>query len=311
MKKDSKIFIAGHRGLVGSAIQRKLQSEGYGRIITKTHDELDLTRQADIEEFFQFEKPEYVFLCAAKVGGIHANSTYPAEFYYINSMIALNVIHAAWKSGVVKLMNLGSSCIYPKHAPQPLKEEYLLSSALEPTNEAYAIAKIGALKMCRYYNEQYGTDFISMMPTNLYGPGDNYHPENSHVLPALIRKFHEAKVQGTTVTLWGDGLPRREFLYSDDLAEAAVFLMQKYGWQTIGEFINVGTGEDLTIKELADLIADIVGYQSDIKWDTTKPNGTPRKLLDVTRLHSLGWKARVPLREGINRAYQAFLKEQE
>jgi len=311
MKKDSKIFIAGHRGLVGSAIQRKLQSEGYGRIITKTHDELDLTRQADTEEFFQFEKPEYVFLCAAKVGGIHANSTYPAEFYYINSMIALNVIHAAWKSGVVKLMNLGSSCIYPKHAPQPLKEEYLLSSALEPTNEAYAIAKIGALKMCRYYNEQYGTDFISMMPTNLYGPGDNYHPENSHVLPALIRKFHEAKVQGTTVTLWGDGLPRREFLYSDDLAEAAVFLMQKYGWQTIGEFINVGTGEDLTIKELADLIADIVGYQSDIKWDTTKPNGTPRKLLDVTRLHSLGWKARVPLREGINRAYQAFLKEQE
>lgn len=306
MNKDAKIYVAGHRGLVGSAIVRKLRTEGYTNLLMKGHDELDLTRQGDVEAFFQTESPDYVFLCAAKVGGIIANSTYPADFFYLNSMIALNVIHAAYRNDVRKLLNLGSSCIYPKLAPQPMKEEYLLTSSLETTNEAYAIAKIGALKMCRYYNEQYGTNFVSLMPTNLYGPGDNYHPENSHVLPGLIRKFHEAKVNKSEVTLWGDGSPRREFLYSDDLADAALFIMNNRDAEELGEFINVGTGRDITIAELAVLIAEIVGYDGDIKWDTSKPNGTPRKLLDVSRLHNMGWSERTSLREGIELAYNDF-----
>lgn len=308
MNKDAKIYVAGHRGLVGSAIMRRLKAAGYSNLITRRHAQLDLTDQKQTFEFFQSEKPAAVFLAAAKVGGIAANSTYPAEFYYENTMIASNVIHAAYKTGVQKLVNLGSSCIYPKHAPQPLKEEYLLSDYLEPTNEAYAVAKIGAIKMCSYYNRQYGTDFISLMPTNLYGPGDSYDLENSHVLPALIRKFHEATQTGGPVQLWGDGSPLREFLYSDDLADAAVYLAENYTWKDIGEFVNIGVGKDLSIKELAQLIGEIVGYEGEIKWDTSKPNGTPRKLLDVSRLHSLGWQAKTSLREGIKLAYQDFLQ---
>lgn len=311
MNKDAKIYVAGHRGLVGSAIMRRLQASGYHNLITRTHAQLDLTDQKQTFDFFDSEKPAAVFLAAAKVGGIGANSSYPAEFYYVNTMIASNVIHAAYKAGVQKLVNLGSSCIYPKHAPQPLKEEYLLSDYLEPTNEAYAVAKIGAIKMCSYYNRQYGTDFISLMPTNLYGPGDSYDLENSHVLPALIRKFHEAKLNGGPVGLWGDGSPLREFLYSDDLADAAVYLAENYTYKDIGEFVNIGVGKDLSIKELARLISDVVGYQGEIEWDTSKPNGTPRKLLDVSRLHSLGWQAKTSLREGIERAYRDFLQRYE
>lgn len=303
---NAKVYVAGHRGLVGSSIVRRLKAEGYRNIITRTHAELDLTRQEEVEAFFAAERPEYVYLAAAKVGGIGANSTYPAEFIYENLAIALNVIEAARKYGVKKLLNLGSSCIYPKYAPQPIKEEYLLTGPLEPTNEAYAIAKISAIKLCKFYNQQYGTNFISLMPTNLYGPGDNYDLENSHVLPALIRKFHEAKMKGGSVILWGDGSPMREFLHSDDLADAAVFLMENKDAEDIGEFVNVGTGEDLAIKDLAELVAKIVGYTGEIIWDTSKPNGTPRKLLDVSKLTALGWKYKIKLEDGIKSAYGDF-----
>ena len=307
MDKDTKIYIAGHRGMVGSAIVRKLTGSGYNNLLLKTHAELDLTRQAEVEAFFKSENPEYVFLAAAKVGGIHANSTRPADFIYDNLAIGMNIINSAYKNSVKKLLNLGSSCIYPKMAPQPLREEYLLTDALEPTNEAYAIAKIAAIKLCKYYNEQYGTNYISVMPTNLYGPGDNYDLETSHVLPALIRKFHEAKQNDTDVTLWGDGSPYREFLYSEDLAEACVYLMNNYDYPETGDFLNIGCGEDLSIRDLAGIIADIVGFTGNIHWDSSKPNGTPRKLLDVTKLNELGWRARISLDEGIQFAYQDFL----
>jgi len=304
MEHDSKIFVAGHTGLVGSAVKRKLESDGYNNLILRSHAELDLTWQEQVENFFEKEKPEYVFLCAAKVGGILANSTYPAEFIYKNIMIAANVIHASYRYGVKKLLNLGSSCIYPKFALQPIKEECLLTDTLEPTNEPYAIAKIAAIKLCRYYNEQYGTNFLSVMPTNLYGPNDNFDLETSHVLPALIRRFHEAKRDSLTeVTLWGTGSPLREFLYVDDMADACVYLMKSYDAQDIGEFVNVGTGMDLTIKELAQLIAGIVGFLGKIIWDTTKPDGTPKKLLDVSKINALGWKAQTNLRQGIMKTY--------
>ena len=304
MNKDSKIYVAGHRGLVGSAIMRKLQQEGYTNIITRTHKELDLTNQAQTQEFFEKEKPEYVFLAAAKVGGIHANNTYPADFAYINIMIESNVIKASYDYGVKKLLFLGSSCIYPKLCPQPIKEEYLLTGPLEKTNEAYAIAKIAGLKMCQYFNRQYGTNYISVMPTNLYGPNDNFDLETSHVLPALIRKFHEAKIDNKPyVEVWGTGTPRREFLHVDDLADAVIYLMNNYDEN---EPLNIGTGKDITIKELAELIKEIVGYEGEIKFDTTKPDGTPRKLLDVSRLHATGWKHKIELREGIQSTYEWF-----
>lgn len=312
MNKDSKIYVAGHLGLVGSAIVRKLSIEGFSNIITKTHVELDLTDQLSVNCFFAEEKPEYVFLSAAKVGGIGANSTYPADFIYENTMIGFNVIHAAFLNGVKKLMNLGSSCIYPKMAPQPMKEEYLLTGPLEPTNDAYALAKISVIKLCTSYNKQYGTNFLSCMPTNLYGPGDNYDLENSHVLPALIRKFHEAKVSGMDrVVLWGDGSPFREFLYSDDLADAVVFLMKGKNASDLGEFVNVGTGIDLTIRQLAKTIrsiiyADAPGRTCKIEWDTRKPNGTPQKLLDVSHLCSLGWKAQISLSDGLKAVYKSY-----
>ncbi|HDQ15699.1 MAG TPA: GDP-L-fucose synthase [Bacteroidetes bacterium] len=307
MNKDAKIYVAGHNGMVGSAVVRVLKKKQYKNLIFRSHDALDLTVQSEVESFFEQEKPEYVILAAAKVGGILANSTYPADFYYQNAMIALNVINASHKYNVDKLLNLGSSCIYPKHAPQPLKEEYLLTDTLEETNEAYAIAKIGAIKMCKYYNEQYGTNFISLMPTNLYGPGDNYDLETSHVLPALIRKFHEAKEYNKSVTLWGDGSPKREFLFSKDLADAAVYLMETKNYSDIGEFVNVGTGRDLSISELAMKIADIVGYTGEVYWDKTKPNGTPRKVLDVSKLESLGWTATTELEDGIKETYKEYL----
>ncbi len=306
MNKDSKIYVAGHRGMVGSAITKQLNNDGFTNIILKTHRELDLTRQTQVEEFFDYEKPEYVFLAAARVGGILANSTHKAEFYYENSMIAQNVIHSSWKSGVKKLMNLGSSCIYPKMAPQPMKEKYLLTGELESTNDAYAISKISAIKMCRYYNEQYGTNFLSVMPTNLYGERDNYDLETSHVLPALIRKFDNAKRNGGPVELWGDGTPRREFLFADDLAAAVVFLMKKYSYSDISEFVNIGTGLDCTIQELAGIVSEIIGYPGEVFWDTSKPNGTPRKLLDISRLSALGWNAKISLKEGIKQSYKWY-----
>jgi GDP-L-fucose synthase len=305
--KEAKIYVAGHRGLVGSAIVRKLTERGYTNLLLRSHSELDLTDQHAVDLFFSSEKPEYVFLAAAKVGGIGANSTYPADFIYQNLAIALNVINSAYLHGVRKLMNLGSSCIYPKLAPQPLKEEYLLSGPLEPTNEAYAVAKIAAIKLCRYYNQQYGTDFISAMPTNMYGPGDNYDLNNSHVLPALIRRFHDAKIHGGDVTLWGDGSPFREFMYSDDLADALIFLMERFSASEIGEFINIGTGSEVTIRELAEAIRAIVEVDCRINWDHSKPNGTPRKLMDVNRLASLGWVARTTLDSGIRSAYDDYL----
>jgi GDP-L-fucose synthase len=309
MDKNAKIYIAGHRGLVGSALVRKLDQDGFTNLILRSSKELDLRRQADVESFFQNERPEYVFLAAAKVGGILANSTYKAEFIYDNIMIATNVIHASYKAGVTKLLNLGSSCIYPKLAPQPMKEEYLLTGALESTNEPYAVAKIAAIKLCRYYHEQYGLDYISVMPTNVYGPGDNYNLETSHVLPAMIRKFHEAKVQGRpSVTIWGTGSPFREFLYVDDLADACVFLMERYGFREVGEFINIGTGQDLTIRELALLVKSIIGYHGEIEYDRSKPDGTPRKLLDVARLTTLGWKAKVGLEQGVRNAYEFYYR---
>lgn len=297
--------MAGHRGMVGSAIVRELERQGYTNIITRTHRELDLLRQEEVERFFEEEKPEYVFLAAAKVGGIIANQSALADFMYENMMLEMNVIHSAWKNGCRKLEFLGSSCIYPKFAPQPMPESCLLTSALEPTNEAYALAKISGLKYCEYLNRQYGTDYISLMPTNLYGPNDNYHPEHSHVLPALIRRFHEAKEQGLdSVTCWGDGSPLREFLYVDDLANLCVFLMNHYSGN---ETVNAGSGKELTIKELTEKVARIVGYEGKIMWDTTRPNGTPRKLLDVSKAKALGWEAKVGLDEGIRLAYEDFL----
>lgn len=309
MKPESKIYVAGHRGLVGSAITRRLVSGGYSNIIRRTHAELDLTDQRAVNEFFEKEKPEYVFLAAAKVGGIYANNTYPADFVYQNLMIESNIIHASYRHGVKKLMFLGSSCIYPKNAPQPMKEEHLLTGILEPTNEPYAIAKITGIKMCGSYNRQYGTNFMSAMPTNLYGPGDNYDLKNSHVLPALVRKMHEAKTQGAKeVVVWGTGAPKREFLYSDDLADACVFLMEKYNASDLGEFVNIGVGKEITIRELAELVAEIVGFHGKLVFDSSKPDGTPRKLLDVSRLHALGWQARTSFREGIAKAYADYLQ---
>jgi len=305
MNKTDKIFVAGHRGMVGSAIIRKLNKEGFNNIITKTSSELDLRNQEGVNVFFEIEKPEYVFLAAAKVGGILANNTFKAEFLYDNLMIETNIIDAAYKNGVKKLLFLGSSCIYPKMAPQPLKEEYLLSGLLEPTNEPYAIAKIAGIKLCEYYREQYGCNYISLMPTNLYGPNDNYDLQNSHVLPALIRKFHTAKVTGVpSVTLWGSGSPKREFLYVDDLANACFHLMLHYNEK---QFLNIGTGEDLAILELAELIKNVIGYNGEIIWDSTKPDGTPRKLMDVSKAHALGWKHEIGLEEGIKKTYSNFL----
>ena len=309
MKLNDKIFVAGNTGLVGSAIVRRLEAERFDNLVFAPYPEYDLRRQDQCEGFLEKERPDYVFLAAAKVGGIHANNTYPAEFIYDNLMISANVIHSAWKSGVKKLINLGSSCIYPKLAEQPMKETALLSGTLEPTNEPYALAKIAAVKLAHYYNKQYGTDFISAMPTNLYGPADNYDLANSHVLPALIRKFHEAKVQKkSTTVVWGTGTPKREFLYSDDLVDALLFLMQNSHASDIGEFINIGTGKDLTIRELAELIRDIVGFDGGIEFDTSRPDGTPQKLLDVSRMTGLGWQAKTDLRTGIEKAYQWFLK---
>ncbi|MDY2841955.1 MAG: GDP-L-fucose synthase [Candidatus Borkfalkiaceae bacterium] len=306
MEKNAKIYVAGHRGMVGSAICRRLQAEGYTNVITKTHDALDLTRQSEVEAFFQAEKPEYVFLAAAKVGGIIANSRHSADFMYENMILEMNVIHSAWENGCKKLMFLGSSCIYPRLAPQPMKEDCLLTSSLEKTNEAYALAKISGLKYCEYLNTQYGADYISVMPTNLYGPNDNYHPEHSHVLPALIRRFHEAKISGAKeVTCWGTGKPLREFLYVDDLADACVFLMNNYSGN---ETVNLGTGKELTIKSLTELVAKVVGYDGKITWDATKPDGTPRKLLDVSKLNSLGWRYKTELEDGIRLTYRDFLE---
>ena len=305
MEKNSKIYVAGHRGMVGSAIVRELQRQGYTNIITRQHRELDLTRQAEVEAFFQQEKPEYVFLAAAKVGGIIANQTAFADFMYDNMILEMNVIHSAWKYGCKKLEFLGSSCIYPRMAPQPMPETCLLTSELEKTNEAYALAKISGLKYCEYLNRQYGTDFISLMPTNLYGPNDNYHPEHSHVLPALIRRFHEAKEAGLTeVTCWGDGTPLREFLYVDDLANLCVFLMNNYSGN---ETVNAGTGKEISIKDLTEMVAKTVGFEGIIKWDTTRPNGTPRKLLDVSKAKALGWTYKIELEDGIKLAYEDFL----
>ncbi len=302
MEKQAKIYVAGHRGMVGSAIVRKLQSEGYTNLVTRQSSEVDLRKQADVDAFFEQEKPEYVFLAAAKVGGIQANNIYRAEFLYDNLMIEANVIHAAYKNNVKKLMFLGSSCIYPKMAPQPLKEEYLLTGLLEVTNEPYAIAKIAGIKLCESYRAQYGCNYISVMPTNLYGPNDNYDLNNSHVMPALLRKFIVAKKnKDASVDMWGSGSPRREFLHVDDLAEACVYLMENYDE---AGFVNVGTGEDITIKELAVMIKGIVGYEGEIKHDTSKPDGTPRKLMDVSKLHSLGWKHSIELEEGIRRVYE-------
>ncbi len=339
MEKNSKIFVAGHRGMVGSAIVRKLAARGFNNIITRTHKELDLTRQADTERFFETERPEYVFLAAARVGGIHANSTYTAEFIYQNITIASNIIHASHLFGVKKLLNLGSTCIYPKFAPQPMKEEHLLTGLLEPTNEAYAIAKIAAIKLCRYYGHQYGSNFMSVMPTNLYGPNDNYNLANSHVLPAFIRKFHLAKLfmnndmdgiakdlgrDGTTgdptavlnkigitkdkVTLWGSGSPYREFLYADDLAEACFYVMETCNAKDLGEFVNIGTGTDYQLKEIAQMVKQAVGYTGDISWDTSKPDGTPKKLSDSTRINALGWKATTELPDGIAAVYSSYQK---
>ncbi|MBK7667670.1 MAG: GDP-L-fucose synthase [Sphingobacteriaceae bacterium] len=308
MELTAKIYIAGHRGMVGSAIMRNLQKQGYTNIITKTSAELDLRNQQAVSDFFAKEKPEYVFLAAAKVGGIQANNIYRADFIYENLMIQNNVIHSSYVNGVKKLMFLGSSCIYPKLAPQPLKEDYLLSGLLEDTNEPYAIAKIAGIKLCESYKRQYGCNFISVMPTNLYGPNDNYNLNNSHVLPALIRKFHDAKENKLeNVEMWGTGTPMREFLHSDDMADACVYLMKNY---TGEKFVNIGTGTDLTIKDLALLIKKIVGYTGEIKHDLTKPDGTPRKLLDVTYLHSLGWKHKIELEEGIKAVYEDFKKKE-
>lgn len=306
MEKDSKIYIAGHRGLVGSAIMRRLKAEGYKNFITRTHAELDLTRQEKVEEFFREERPDYVFLAAARVGGIYANNTFPAEFIYSNLTIQTNIIHASYLFGVKKMLFLGSSCIYPKNCPQPMKEEYLLGGHLEPTNEPYAVAKIAGIKMCQAYNRQYGTNFLSVMPTNLYGPNDNFDLKTSHVLPALIRKFHEAKIKGLSeVEIWGTGSPMREFLHVDDLADACLFLMKNYNKS---EIINIGAGKDLTIKELAEIIACIVKFEGRLVFNSIKPDGMPKKLLDVSRLHSLGWMAKIGLEQGIAKTYKWYVE---
>ena len=308
MEKSDKIYVAGHRGMVGSAIVRRLQKDGYNNIITRASKELDLKEQGAVRDFFRSEKPDVVVLAAAKVGGIHANNVYRAQFLYENLMIQNNVIHSAYTNGVKKLLFLGSSCIYPKLAPQPLKEESLLTGLLEQTNEPYAIAKIAGIKMAESYRRQYGVNYISAMPTNLYGPNDNYDLNNSHVLPALIRKFHTAKVTNApSVEVWGTGSPMREFLHVDDLADACFFLLQNYDEEM---FVNIGTGEDLTIKALAEMIKEIVGYAGELKWNTEKPDGTPRKLMDVSRLHNLGWKHRIGLREGISAVYAEFAKSE-
>jgi GDP-L-fucose synthase len=306
MEKASKIYVAGHQGMVGSAIIRELQREGYERLVVRTHEELDLCRQEAVEHFFDTERPEYVFLAAAKVGGIEANQNGLADFMYENMILEMNVIHSAWKSGCKKLEFLGSSCIYPRMAPQPMKEDCLLTGELEKTNEAYALAKISGLKYCEFLNRQYGADYISVMPTNLYGPNDNYHPANSHVMPALIRRFHEAKIaKAPYVICWGDGSPLREFLYVEDLAKLCVYLMNHYSGN---ETVNAGTGKELTIRELTGLVAEVVGYSGEIRWDTSKPNGTPRKLLDVSKAERLGWTYKTELKEGIRLSYEDFLK---
>lgn len=316
MQHDSKIYVAGHRGLVGSALMRQLNAQGYSNILTRTHAELDLTDQSAVRDFFAQEKPEYVFLAAAKVGGIHANNTYPAEFIHQNLAIQTNVIHESWRNGVKRLLFLGSSCIYPRDCPQPIKEEYLLTGPLEPTNRPYAVAKIAGIEMCHAYNRQYGTKYIAAMPTNLYGPGDNYDLQNSHVLPALIRKMHEAKDRGDKETIvWGTGTPRREFLYSDDMADACVFLMNSIEERLAVLFtpdtpplVNIGCGEDVTIRQLAEVVARVVGFSGNLIFDTSKPDGTPRKLLAVNRISSLGWTASTALENGISLAYRDFLK---
>ena len=309
MNKDDLIYVAGHRGMVGSAIVRKLAALGFENLILRTHAELDLTDQVAVNHFFHVERPDYVFLAAAKVGGIHANNIYPADFMYMNLEMQNNVIHAAFQNDVKKLLFLGSSCIYPKMAPQPITESSLLTGPLEPTNQWYAIAKIAGLMMCQAYRRQYGFDAISVMPTNLYGPGDNFGLENSHVMPALMRKFHEAKLSGgIEVPVWGSGKPRREFLHVDDLADAIVYLMENYSDE---ETVNVGVGEDLTIQELAEMISDVVGFEGKIIFDSSKPDGTPRKLLDVGKIQALGWKANTPLRKGIEATYQWFLQHQD
>ncbi len=309
MNKDSKIYIAGHKGMVGSAILRKLQKEGFSNFVFKTSNELDLTNQADVQHFFEQEKPEYVFLAAAKVGGIVANNTYRAEFIYKNLMIQNNVIHQSYINGVKKLLFLGSSCIYPKMSPQPIKEEYLLTGELEPTNEPYAIAKIAGIKMCEAYRDQYGCNFVSAMPTNLYGPNDNYDLNNSHVLPALIRKFHEAKVTNKPfVEIWGTGNPRREFLHVDDLADACLFIMNNYNEK---QFVNIGYGEDLSIKELVHHIKDIVGYDGTVKYDKSKPDGTMKKLIDSSKIRELGWRSKIGLEEGIRTTYSNALRNKK
>jgi len=319
MQRDSRIYVAGHRGLVGSAIMRRLEAGGYSKLITRTHVETDLTNRVDVENLFATEKPEYVYLAAAKVGGIHANSTYPADFIAINLAIQNNVIEAAYRHGVKRLLFLGSSCIYPKLAPQPLKEEYLLTGPLEPSNRPYAVAKIAGIEMCWAFNRQYGTQFLAVMPTNLYGPGDNYDLANSHVIPALIRKMHEAKIAGVaTATIWGSGTPKREFLYSEDMADACVFLMNLPDAtyrpllaadrsEGVPPLVNVGVGEDMSIRELAELVADVVGFQGELVYDASQPDGTPRKLLDTTVLKKLGWEAKTGLRDGLRLAYSEFI----
>jgi len=307
MNRDAKIYVAGHRGLAGSSIVRCLRAAGYHNLVFRTHAELELTNQQAVESFFQAERPEYVFLAAAKVGGIHANNTYPAEFIRDNLAIQTNVIHSAWQNGTQKLLFLGSSCIYPKFAPQPMPEACLLTGELEPTNEWYAIAKIAGIKMCQAYRRQYGFDAISLMPTNLYGPGDNFDLQNSHVLPALLRKFHEARERGDEeVVVWGTGTPRREFMHVDDLGAAAVFLMENYSDEG---FVNVGVGGDVSIRELADLVKDVTGFKGRIVQDLSKPDGTPRKLMDVSKLSALGWKAKIDLREGVAQTYAWFVQE--
>ena len=307
LNKNSTIYIAGHRGMVGSALVRLLQTKGYRNLLVRTHDELDLTNQHEVHSFLADEKPDYIFLAAAKVGGIHANNTLRADFIYENLIIEANIVHAAWKAGVNRLIFLGSSCIYPRDCPQPIKEEYLLTGPLEKTNEPYALAKIAGLKLCESYNRQYGTNYVSVMPTNLYGPNDNYDLLNSHVLPALIRKAHEAKRNAEQkLVVWGSGTPRREFLYVDDMAEACIFLME----QEIQEGVyNVGTGSDVTIRELTETVLQVIGFQGSITFDTSKPDGTPRKLLDVGKMKSLGWEAKTSLKEGITRSYEDFLKK--
>ncbi|MBU4480060.1 GDP-L-fucose synthase [Patescibacteria group bacterium] len=307
MDKNSKIYVAGHKGLVGSAIVRHLQKEGYKNLVLKTRQELDLLDEKAVATFFEKEKPEFVFLAAAKVGGIMANSNFPADFIYQNLKIQNNIIHNAYLNNVKKLLFLGSSCIYPKESPQPIKEEYLLTSSLEPTNKAYAIAKIAGMVMCESYNKQYGTNFISVMPTNLYGINDNFDLKNSHVMPALIRKFHEAKINNLSeIIVWGDGSSLREFLHVDDLADACIYAMNNYKLENFGDFLNIGTGEDISIKELVEKIKNIAGFKGKIKWDTSKPNGTPRKLLDVSKLHSIGWKHKIDLDDGIKDTYEWY-----